>query len=171
MWDYDDADKDADQWLYLPAVGKVKRIASAEKGDNFMGSDFTYRDMEGRDPDDYDQTIIGKEVYDGDSCWVIESTPIEGTDDDYIRMKSWIVDETWVMRKAEFYDKKDELRKQLDTYDVELIDEIWTVKKMVMKDVKKKHQTEILVEDVEYNSGVPEENFTKRALQRGEIVR
>ena len=74
-YDYDDAKKDDDQWLYLPALRKTKRIASSDKSGSFMGSDFNYSDMTRKDLDAYDFKILKEEEVRGARSWVIEATP------------------------------------------------------------------------------------------------
>ncbi len=68
-YDYDDGDRDDDQWLYLPALKKVKRIAAADKSGSFMGSDFTYADMSSPDLDDYDYELMKETVVDSHPVW------------------------------------------------------------------------------------------------------
>ena len=74
-YDYDDANKDDDQWLYLPALKKVKRIPSADKSGSFMGSDFSYFDMTDRDLEDYDFKLLKETKVRGHDAWMIEATP------------------------------------------------------------------------------------------------
>ncbi|HHS92136.1 MAG TPA: outer membrane lipoprotein-sorting protein, partial [Campylobacterales bacterium] len=74
-YDYDDSAKDDDQWLYLPALKKVKRIPSADKSSSFMGSDFSYFDMTDRDLEDYDFRLLKETKVYGHDAWMIESTP------------------------------------------------------------------------------------------------
>jgi hypothetical protein len=74
-YDYDDADADDDQWLYLPALKKTKRIASNDKSGSFMGSDFTYADMTTRELDHYDYRLIKEGDVGGNPVWIVEGIP------------------------------------------------------------------------------------------------
>ncbi|HKL84772.1 MAG TPA: outer membrane lipoprotein-sorting protein, partial [Treponemataceae bacterium] len=74
-WSYTDSSRSDDQWIFLPALNRVRRISSDGKGDSFMGSDFSYDDLGARHPDKDSHKIIGTEKINGESCWIIESTP------------------------------------------------------------------------------------------------
>ena len=103
-WGYDQAGKDDDQWIYLPALKKVKRISSDSKSDYFMGSDFTYDDLGDRHPSDDKHRLLREETVDGQPCYVVESIP---KDEEYLysRTVSWIVKDKWIGLKKEFYDE------------------------------------------------------------------
>lgn len=89
-WDYDETGKDDDKWLYLPAMKKTRRISGASsKIDYFMGTDFTYDDMGGRNVDEDTHTLLREEMRDGHLCWVVESIPVD-TREIYSRKVSWI---------------------------------------------------------------------------------
>jgi len=90
-WSYDDPAKDDDQWIYLPALGKVKRISSDSKDDYFMGSDFTYDDLGDRHPDEDTHKLLRTETLEGEECYVVESLPKE---EGYMYSKT----ETWVIK-------------------------------------------------------------------------
>ena len=88
-WSYDKAGKDDDQWIYLPALKKVKRISSDSKSDYFMGSDFTYDDLGDRKLEDDTHKLLREEALDGIDYYVVESVPV---DEDYMYSKTitWI---------------------------------------------------------------------------------
>jgi outer membrane lipoprotein-sorting protein len=169
-WNYDDESKDDDQWLYLPALKKVRRISSSKKADYFMGTDFTYSDMGDREIEDYTYTHLEPEVIDGIECYHLERLP---KDEDvmketgYGRTEIWVNPNNWVMVKAVFYDKKLKLLKELTTSDIEEIDGIWTVKTMKMNNVQKEHQTIFKFSDITYNSGLDDDIFSQRRLTQG----
>ena len=169
-WNYDDESKDDDQWLYLPALKKVRRIASSNKADYFMGTDFTYNDMGDREIDDYTYAHIDTEVIDGIECYHLERLP---KDDDVIkesgygRTEIWVRPDIWMMVKAVFYDKKMKLLKELMTSDFEEIDGIWTAKKMHMQNIQKEHQTIFTFGNISYNTGLDDDIFSQRRLIKG----
>ena len=89
-WDYDQANKDDDKWLYLPAMKKTRRISgSSSKTDYFMGTDFTYDDMGRRNLDEDTHTLLREEIIDESKCWVLQSVP-KKSGDLYTKRISWI---------------------------------------------------------------------------------
>ena len=101
-YDYDEADRDDDQWLYLPALKKTKRIASSDKSGSFMGSDFSYADMTDRPLEKYEyQLLQGRARSNGVPVWVIQSTPVDEDEIDetgytksiqFVRKDNYVVD-------------------------------------------------------------------------------
>ena len=164
-WTYDEADKEDDQWLYLPALMKVKRISSSSKDNDFMGSDFTYEDMEKRSPERDNQILIGSENLNGESHWVIEATPKE--EGQYAKRKVWVSKSKSIPSKIEFYDEGNELLKVLTITETQLIKGYWVVVKQEMKNVQKNHKTVISLMNIKVESGITEEKFTQREMERG----
>lgn len=169
-WNYDDAEKDDDQWLYLPALKKVRRISSSNKDDYFMGTDFTYNDMGDREIDDYTYTHLEPEVIDGIECYHIERLPknkdvIKETG--YDRTEVWIRPDNWIMVKAVFYDRKLKLLKELTVSDIDQIDGIWTAHTLFMNNIQKKHKTVFKMSNVRYNTGLDDDLFSQRRIQKG----
>src|SRR6185503_14175476 len=102
-YDYEEADDDI--WLYLPALKKVKRILSSNKTDYFMGSDFTYWDMENIDLINWDYQLTGSESAEGVDCYVVAATPKnekETEESGYGKVVYWVGKTDWVPRKVEF---------------------------------------------------------------------
>jgi len=110
-----------DIWVYLPALGKTRRLASNNKRDSFFGTDFAYGDILLPAVDEYEHKLLREEAVDGADCHVIESRPREArTRDDtgYSRKISWVDSRTFVERKVEYYDTRDKLLKTQLTFDV-----------------------------------------------------
>ncbi len=103
-WSYDAAGRDDDQWIYLPALRRVKRISSDSSSDYFMGSDFTYDDLGERHPSKDRHRILRTETFKGEECYVVESRP---KDKNYMYSKTvtWIIKDKWIGLKREFYDE------------------------------------------------------------------
>jgi len=168
-WQYDDPDRDDDKWLYLPAMKKVRRISgSSSRNENFMGSDFTYDDMGGRNVDEDEHSIVGEESLDGFQCWVIESKPLE-SDAAYTRTVSWIRQDALIPVKVEFYDRMGELLKTLLASDITKEAGFWTSRKLEMSNHKSNHRSIIAMESIEYNIAMNESLFTVPSLERGLI--
>jgi outer membrane lipoprotein-sorting protein len=165
-WSYDEAGRDDDQWIYLPALKKVKRISSDSKSDYFMGSDFTYDDLGDRHPTDDTHKLLREEQIDGEDCYVVESIPKE-EEYMYSRTVTWIIKDKWIGLKKEFYDEDDEHLKTLSVKKYEKIKDYWIITHSDMHNVQKDHKTDMLLEDLKIDVGVPNSKFTERIMKRG----
>lgn len=166
-WQYDDPSMDDDKWLYLPAMKKVRRISgSSARKENFMGSDFTYDDMGGRSVDEDEHRLLKEESLDGKLCWVVESIPLE-EDAVYSRTVSWIRQDALIPVKVEFYDRMGELLKTLEASEISRDAGFWTSGKLEMTNHKRKHRTQILIKEIEYDIAMNESLFTVPSLERG----
>jgi len=165
-WSYDEAGKDDDQWIYLPALKKIKRISSDSKGDYFMGSDFTYDDLGDRKPEDDNHKILKTEKVNGLECYVIESTP---KDEDYMYSKTitWVVKDRWYGVKKEFFDEDGEHLKTLTLKKAENIKGFWIIISVEMNNVQKNHKTIMELSNVKINSGISKRYFSERMMKRG----
>lgn len=165
-WSYAEAGKSDDQWIYLPALKRVKRISSEGRGDYFMGSDFTYDDLGDRHPSADTHTLTGSETIDGDPCWVVESVPKNPTDL-YSRTVTWVSKEKSVGLKQDYYDKRGTLLKTLRVSSVEFVSGVWIIKKTEMRNVQKGTSTRMEFTDVRINTGITDSSFSELAMTRG----
>ena len=165
-WSYDDENKSDDQWIYLPALKKVKRISSDSKSDYFMGSDFTYDDLGDRHPSQDTHSILKEETIDGVKCYVVESNP---KDEEYMysRTVTWVVKDKWIGIKKEFYDEDEDFLKQLTLKEYKEFGEVIIITNVTMKNEQKNHQTEMKLSDVKINTGIADRQFTERMMKRG----
>jgi hypothetical protein len=172
-YDYDDAEKDDDQWLYLPALRKTKRIASSDKTNAFMGSDFSYADMTKRELENYDFRLL-KEVRVGDAeTWLIESVPrskriIEQYG--YTKSVSFVRKDNFVVIRGVNWVRDGNRLKYMDIRKLELIDGIWVPTEIHMTTKKDKmtlHKTILKFENVKFKQGLDEGLFTVRQLEKG----
>ncbi|BDU51323.1 outer membrane lipoprotein-sorting protein [Haliovirga abyssi] len=165
-WSYDDENKNDEQWIYLPAIKRIKAISSDSKSDYFMGSDFTYDDLGDRKPKEDNHKIIKMEKLNGENCYVIESIT---KDEDYMYSKviSWVIKDKWIGLKREFYDEDGELLKTLEIKKIDEIDGILTVMKSVMTNIQNNHKTTISLKDVKHNTNISDRQFTERMMKRG----
>jgi hypothetical protein len=172
-YDYDDAEKDDDQWLYLPALKKTKRIASSDKSGSFMGSDFNYSDMTSRELDRYDYRLMQEAEVDGNKVWQVEAIPnaeeeIEETG--YTRSIVFVRQDNDVVVRAVNWVKKGKRLKYLDVKQLELIDGIWVPTEIHMTTKKGKetlHKTILLMSNVRFNQPMEDDQFSVRALEKG----
>ena len=161
---YEDGRSDA-QYIYLPALKRVKRIASDSKNDSFMGSDFTYDDMGSRHPDLDTHTVLRKELIQGKSTLVVES--IAKGDEDYPRTLSWVVEGEWFGLKKEFYRQDGTLGRTLSIEAFEEVDDIYVITDMIMKDWEKQTSTRIQMKEVAFNLDFDDNFFTERQMKIG----
>ena len=164
-WSYD-SDKSDDQWIYLPALKKTKRLSSDSKSDYFMGSDFTYDDLGDRKLDADKHKLLREETVDGFKCYVVESV---SKDEDYMYSKTitWINKNNFVGVKKEFYDEDDDLLKVLSIKSAKKISGFWVIMRSEMKNVQKNHKTIIELSNIVINTGVSDSKFTERMMTRG----
>jgi len=164
-WSYDEA-KDDDQWIYLPALKRVRRISGDSKSDYFMGSDFTYDDLGDRHSEDDEHTILRLEEIDGVESYVIESIP-KDKDYMYSRTVTWIAKDKWIALKREFYDDRGEYLKTLRVKEYDNIQGYWTILHSEMENEQRQHRTVMQFKNLEYDTGVSENMFTERMMTRG----
>ena len=172
-WDYRKGNKDDDQWLYLPELNKVKRIASADKSGAFMGSDFSYADMTRRVVEEWNYKILKSDKVRGKECWLIEAVPLNKTIQDRYGYKKSILfmrkDIFMVCRAVHWLDEGNKI-KYVDFPDIKKIDNIWTSIEINAKTTRKGktlHRTVLRSENVKYGQAVEESMFTTRQLEKG----
>lgn len=162
---------DDDQWLYLPATGKARRIASSGKKNRFMGTDFSYEDLRPEPLDSYEYKLLGSETCDGKPCFVIEAVPKtdrEKQDSGYSKRKFWIFKDTYFSIKREFYDQTGTLEKIERSSDLKSLGgTLWRANTVEMEDVKKRTKTIITIEERKINQGLSDQIFTERELTKG----
>lgn len=162
-WSYKDVEQDDDQWLYLPALRKIKRIASSDKEKSFMGSDLTFDDMGDRKVEEDVHTLLREEKYNGRPCYVVEMTPKE-KDYMYSKKLKWIDRDEFIDYRTDFFDRKGRfLKRQIIEW--KQIDNIWVITKMTVKNDQTGHSTVVEITDIVLNSGLKESLFTKRSLE------
>ncbi len=172
-YDYEDSSKDDDQWLYLPELKKVKRIASSDKSSSFMGSDFTYSDMTSRNVEDYTYKIMKEPVIRGHKTWQMLVTPkTQKTIDEtgYTKSIVFVRQDNFVIIQALNYIKIGKKLKYMMVTGLEKIDGIWTVTKIQMvtkKGKKTLHKTVFEFSDIKYNQDLDESYFSTRTLEVG----
>ncbi len=172
-YDYDDDARDDDQWLYLPALKKTKRIASGDKSGSFMGSDFSYADMTDRPLDFYDYKLLKEGEVDGVPVWIVEAIPNTKKEIDetgYTKQVVFVRKDNYVVIRAKTWLKKGGRNKYMEVKKLELIDDIWTPTEMTMTTKKGKrtlHKTVLLSDDVRYGQDLDDDDFSVRKLEQG----
>ncbi len=174
--DYPEAEKEDDQWIYLPAMRKVRRISAAARGDYFMGTDFTYDEIKNEtkvDISDYTRVTLREEILDGNpavDCYVVESTPVSNEvakEIGFSKMLSWVDKDIWMIRKSIYWDLNGNLLKTIRMDDIRKIQGIWTTHKMRVENHKSNHKTVFTFDNVDYGVVVDNSVFNKNTLKRG----
>jgi len=172
-YDYDDPDRDDDQWLYLPALKKTKRIASSGKSGSFMGSDFSFADMTDRPLENYDYSLLQESEIDGQPVWVIEAVPRTGDEIEetgYTRTIHFIRQDNFFQIRAKIWLKKGRRNKYLEVKELEQIDGIWMATLMTMttkKGKKTEHKTILRTSEIQFGQPLEFEAFSVRGLEAG----
>jgi len=172
-YDYEDSSKDDDQWLYLPELKKVKRIASSDKSSSFMGSDFTYSDMTKKNVEDYTYKIMKEPVVRGHKSWQILVTPkSQKTIDEtgYTKSIIFVRQDNFVVIQALNYIQLGSKLKYMIVTGLQKIDGVWTTTKVQMitkKGKKSLHKTFLEFSDIKYNQDLEESFFTTRTIEKG----
>ena len=158
-YDYDDASKDDDQWLYLPALKKVKRIPSSDKSSSFMGSDFSYFDMTDRDLEDYDFKLLKETEVRGKKAWMIEAIPRSKKmikESGYTKTIALVRQDNYmVVRSIGFM--KNSKKKYLDVKKLHKQKGVWLVDEMTMTTKKGKstvHKTNLKFSNIKLNKTI-----------------
>jgi hypothetical protein len=155
-----------DQWLYLPALKRVKRIASSNKSGPFVGSEFSYEDISSQEVEEYTYRYLRDEEIDGQSAFVIERVPVDPKSG-YTRQVVWVDQVEYRTLRVEFYDRKDDLLKTL-TYGryEEYLDRYWRAGTMLMVNHQTGKSTELAWRNYEFGKGLEDRDFDRASLAR-----
>ena len=157
--------KDDDRWLFIPAINMVRRIAAQDKRSSFVGSDFTYEDVSGRDIEDDMHSLMKEEKLGGKDSYVIKSTP-KAADVDYSYKLSWIDKANHLPLKEEYYDKRGELYKVFSADEIKDVKGFPTITRRSMKNLQSGHTTEVSYSKTDYNIGIEDSLFSERFLKQ-----
>lgn len=157
--------KDDDRWLFIPAINMVRRIAAQDKRSSFVGSDFTYEDVSGRDIEDDTHAVAKEEKLGSRDSYVIKSIS-KASDVDYSFKLSWIDKENHLPLKEEYYDKRGELYKVFTADEVKEVKGLPTITKRSMKNLQSGHTTEVSYSKSDYNIDIDDNLFSERFLKQ-----
>jgi len=170
-WAYTpESGKNAEQWIYLPVLRKIRRVSVRDLADSFLGSDLTYGDISYRDveADEHQLTRIDRDK-NGQEYFVVVSKPKDG-DYQYSKRISWYSRaksaEECVKVRVDYYDRKEVfLKRQLLKW--QKVDDAWVWDKVHVQNVQTFHKSFFEVEKVKINAGVGDEWFSERKLRQG----
>lgn len=157
--------KDDDRWMFIPAVNMVKRIAAQDKRSSFVGSDFTYEDVSGRDIEDDTHVVEREEKVAGRDCYVVKSTP-KSADADLGHRIIWVDKATFLPLKETQYDRKGAAYKLFSADEVAEIKGISTVIRRTMRNQQTGHRTEVAYANADYDVGIEDSLFSERFLRQ-----
>jgi hypothetical protein len=160
-----------ERFLYLPGLARVRRIAGAEAQDNFVGSDFTYEDISGREVDDFTYVMVEQTAtWTGPDGKPVPAYRIESRARDvqarFPRVVSTVRKDNFVVVHADIYNRRDERQKIYEVRRLELVQSIWTLSEIVMTNTSAETHTDLSVSGVRYNTGLKESDFSRRELER-----
>ena len=155
-----------DQWLFLPALKRVKRISSANKSGPFVGSEFAYEDLLSQEVDKYEYRFVGEETVEGQPAWIVERFP-RYPNSGYTKQIVWWDQQEYRILRIDFYDRKEELLKTLVYSGYERYQErYWRADRLVMTNHQTGKSTDLVIDEWEFGTGLKEGDFTPSRLKR-----
>jgi hypothetical protein len=160
--------RDNDQWIFLPSLGRVRRIAASEGSGSFVGTDFSYDDIASMDRkvDLDDHKILREERFQDSDCYVIESTP-KNTNYQYSKMIQWIDKHSFVLYKVELYDRRGTQVKLLEVLEFREVQGRLAPFVTKMSTLASGTSTSLNVVNLRYDASIPEGVFTTNDLETG----
>ncbi len=155
-----------DQWLYLPALKRVKRIASANKSGPFVGSEFAYEDLSSQEVEKYTYKYLRDETLDGRDTFVIEAYPVY-ENSGYTRQVVWLDKEMYQPLRIDYYDRKNAELKTVVSGDwKQYLDQYWRPGRMEMTNHQTGKSTVLLWDEYEFKTGLTDRDFDRNTLKR-----
>jgi hypothetical protein len=174
VWEHPDADDE--RFLFLPSLGRVRRIAGTEAQESFAGSDFTYEEIGGREFDEYTYAFAGPDGSRASwtppaggaprDAWRLESKRKDASAP-FPRVVSLVLKDSFMVVQADIYNRRNERQKVYTVHELKEIEKIWTAMRSEMTNALEKSRTELTVESADYNVGLREADFSRRELERG----
>jgi len=172
-YDYEAAAAEDDQWLYLPATGRARRISAGNRGDYFLATDFTYEDIKKQTTlslDDFTFEYAGVEEINGYPLLIIEAKPNDAKTADelgYGRVRLAVDEGAWLAIRAEYWDTNLNPLKTVRLYDIAVVQGVITPHRIIAENHKTGHKTEFKLENVNYSAKVDNDLFTESAMRQG----
>ena len=170
VWEHPAADDE--RFLYLPSLGRVRRIAGSETQESFVGSDFTYEDIGGRELDEYSYGVLDENASwappgggPARPAWRLESRRKDASAP-FPRVVTTVLKDSFVVVGADIYNRRNEKQKVYTVRRLEQVDGIWTAMDSEMSNAIERTRTELTIETTDYNVGLTEADFLRRELER-----
>ena len=158
-------DRASDQWMWTPAIARDRRIALQDRSTRFFGTDFSFEDLEERDVDQYDFSLLGEESMSGVACWRLEARPRQTKTSQYTRSRIWVRKDSYAYVQIE-NDVRNQVVRRLKYEQLEQVQGIWTAKLLEMADLRRNSRTILKLEQLQYNAPMKDEDFTLQSLRR-----
>jgi hypothetical protein len=159
------ADRASDQWMWTPAIERDRRIALQDRSTRFFGTDFSFEDLEERDVDQFDYTLLGDEAIEGVACWKIQSTPKQSKSSQYSKSTVLIRKTDYVFARIENY-VRDQVIRRLTYSDIRNVQGIWTAHILEMADLRRGSRTRLTLDKLAYQVPLKDEDFTLQAIRQ-----
>jgi outer membrane lipoprotein-sorting protein len=158
---------DDDQWLYLPALKRVKRISSRNKSGSFMGSEVAYEDISSQEVEKYTYKWIRDQTYESRECFVVEFYPVDKKNSGYTKQVTWLDKKEYHVWKVEYYDRKNSLLKTLTIKGYrKYLDRYWRSDEMYMVNHQTGKSTRLIMSNYKFRTGLKDSDFNKNSLRR-----
>jgi hypothetical protein len=158
-------DRASDQWMWTPALERDRRIALQDRSTRFFGTDFSFEDLEERDVDQYDYSMLGSDASFGTECWKIQSIPKKTRSSQYSRSTIWIRKDNYAPARLDNF-VGDEVVRRLTYSSIENIQGIWTARQVEVAELHRGTRTRLTIQQVKYNTPMKGEDFTLQAIRR-----
>ena len=159
--------RDDDQWLYLPALKRVKRISSRNKSGSFMGSEFSYEDIASQEVEKYNYKWLRDEIYEDQQCFVSEQYPVDRENSGYMRQVIWLDKARYQPLKIEYYDRKNALLKTLTVkHYQQYLGKFWRAGEMHMVNHQNGKTTALYWSRYQFRNGLTDDDFKNNSLKR-----
>lgn len=165
-WGYEDIERDDDMWVFLPAESLVRRISGGGKKGSFMRSDFANEDIEKREVDDDEHSLLRSEEFSGVDCYVVEQVAKKQKNTNYSKRVVWVRKDTWLPMKTKYYNKRGKYFKTAIYGGFKEIEGIWTITKIMVETPQKGSKTLMQYNNVDYNIGLSDSFFERSNLKR-----
>jgi len=165
----EDQSKADDQWMFLPAFRKTRRIGSNDKRGDFMGAVFNYSDLDKIRVFDYENTLLGEEEVLGQSAWLIERIPVSQdviNKTGYYKTKMWVAKESKLVLQQHYYNAKGVVFKTQQSTQIEKVQGIWTIIESRAEDLESEKSSIMTFSDIVYNVDVSDDRISKRSLKK-----
>lgn len=158
-------DGSTDQWMWTPAVERERRIAMQDRSTRFFGTDFSFEDLQERDPAQFNYKLLGKDdPVDGAPCWKLESKPKQSQSSQYTSSTLWVRKDNYVIAQIENYNR-DKLVRKIHYSDILKQNNIWAARNIEVLDAARNSRTVLKIDKLEYNLPMRPEEFTVEALR------
>ncbi|MBL8268018.1 MAG: outer membrane lipoprotein-sorting protein [Steroidobacter sp.] len=173
VYDYADESKQSDQWLYLPALRKVRRVPAADRGDYILGTDLTYDEIRNDNRvtlEDWRFVGLSTADLDGVACVIVDadaSSDQVARELGYGRARWWVDPHVQMARRIEYWDRSGARLKTVDNLDVANVDGVWMARQVEAINHKTGHRTRIRFDSARFNVELPDGLFTQQQMERG----